>query len=146
MYTVWTISNILHVVPALKDAETPALYWVFLAFTALVLLATLASLIYVLLYLGKSKFPIFLPVRFLRTLVLLEPWALFVPFLECLLSVYDCDHGVLSIDTSVECYQGWHLAVAVVAGFCIAILVLTSGFFLILGYHTWPSKDDAFSK
>jgi len=85
-------------------------------------------------------------VTILKVLLFWSQWALFTPFMESFLSVFNCEDGQHKVIDVMKCYEGVHIFL-IILSILFAILLLGIAIFCsLLLNETQPYSTDALSK
>jgi hypothetical protein len=106
-------------------------------------LALFGTVIYLL---SSGDTSVRIPLRVLGVVGSLSSFAFFIPLVALLLSVYDC--GVLPMwtDLGFTCYEGSHLALAIVTGPLVLSFLLLVALFAGTYFETHPLSAELLSK
>ena len=118
--------------PAIQDNNSGTFYGIvfFLAITYIVIVIVL--LVYTIFSIAYKKFYFYWPLDLLKIALTFLQWILFIPFFEVFLVAFSCVGGYHIIDTSLQCYQGFHIVYVVLSSifmvFLFSITILTAVF------------------
>ena len=73
-------------------------------------------------------------------------WVLFSPMYEANIFIFKCEDGHHYIDTSMACYEGYHIILIVISIIFSILLISSLHLFDLFLQNTHPNPEDALAK
>lgn len=132
--------------PLIQNSQNSTFYWL-LYFTGMGLILFVLCLFGFIQYsIYIKKFYFTWPSKLLRAMLLFLFWFLFTPLFESFISIFRCNNGYHYIVSSLQCFNGIHIAFVVLSVVFSLLLFLICFLTSLLYNETQPVPEDSFAR
>ena len=125
------MTRYLRVIPAIKVNKKSELFWLVYFIAIGYIFFLVLCFIYLFYSAAINKFYLLWPLKVLQNFLLLLFWIFYDPFMEAFFEMLKCSDNYNEILTSMECYTGLHIFLAVLSILFIIILFLIAIFYAL---------------
>ena len=157
------ICNFFRLLPTIQKSKSASFYWILYFFGnslpsiqithSLIIIIGIVQVIFIIalfIYTNYSlkikKFYFVWPVNLLKGELVFLYWALFNPFFECFINIFNCEDKRHYIDSSLVCYEGLHIFFVVLSIIFIILLFFICFLTALFYNETQPVQEDALAR
>ena len=128
--------------PYFKNSTLDA-YIIFLYILFVIIVIMVLSILYIAYAYYKSNVPYTLPINIIRTIIYFWITILFLPIVDYLASIWNCDNNQHVYFPSLKCWTGFHIIYAISAFFAIVIFVTMCFVITMIFYDCRMNSSDS---